>query len=119
MLVPVSAEFLRTSFRIEHAGAFEFNPAGDTGYRVSPPTRPLYIEKYIGCAPYAPYDEGRGYGGPLFYGIREEEDVAVVDELGVNDLVFYYPMHGELHGREPGKKMLTEFRKHFLTSASM
>jgi hypothetical protein len=46
-------------------------------------------------------------------------DVAVVDELGVNDLVFYYPMHGELHGREPVKKMLTEFRKHFLTSASM
>ena len=45
--------------------------------------------------------------------------MAVVDELGVNDLVFYYPMHGELHGREPGKKMLTEFRKHFLTSASM
>ena len=31
-------------------------------------------------------------------------DVAVVDELGVNDLVFYYPMHGELHGREPVKK---------------
>ena len=45
-------------------------------------------------------------------------DVAVVDELGANDLVFYYPMHGELHGREPVKKMLTEFRKHFLTSAS-
>jgi hypothetical protein len=73
MPVPVCpqfiAEFLRTLFRIEHAGAFEFNPAGGTGYRVSQPTRPLYIEKYIGCAPY---DEGRGYGGPLFHGILEE-----------------------------------------------
>ena len=105
MPVPVCpqfiAEFLRTLFRIEHAGAFEFNPAGGAGYRVSQPTRPLYIEKYIACAPY---DGGRGYGGPLFYGILKEGDVAVVDELGVNDLVFYYPMHGELHGREPVKK---------------
>jgi hypothetical protein len=62
MPVPVCpqfiAEFLRTLFPVEHAGAFEFKPAGGTGYRVS--QRPLYIEKYIGCAPY---DEGRGYGG--------------------------------------------------------
>jgi steroid delta-isomerase-like uncharacterized protein len=40
-------------------------------------------------------------------------NVAVVDELGADDLVFYYPMHGELRGREPVKQMLTEFREAF------
>lgn len=37
----------------------------------------------------------------------------IVDELGAEDLVFSYPMHGELRGREPVKKMLTDFVEAF------
>lgn len=37
----------------------------------------------------------------------------IVDELGAEDLVFYYPMHGELHGREPVKKMIVDFVEAF------
>jgi predicted ester cyclase len=37
----------------------------------------------------------------------------IVDELGAEDLVFSYPMHGELHGREPVKKMLTDLVEAF------
>ena len=37
----------------------------------------------------------------------------IVDGLGAEDLVFSYPMHGELHGREPVKKMLTDFVEAF------
>jgi steroid delta-isomerase-like uncharacterized protein len=37
----------------------------------------------------------------------------IVDELGAEDLVFSYPMHGELHGREPVKQMLTDLVEAF------
>ncbi len=37
----------------------------------------------------------------------------IVDELGAEDLVFSYPMHGELRGREPVKKMLTDLVEAF------
>ena len=37
----------------------------------------------------------------------------VVDELGADDLVVSYPLHGELHGREPVKRMLVELREAF------
>ncbi|WP_431921179.1 ester cyclase [Nonomuraea jabiensis] len=37
----------------------------------------------------------------------------IVDELGTDDLLFHYPMHGEMHGREAPKKMIVEFREAF------
>jgi predicted ester cyclase len=37
----------------------------------------------------------------------------IVDELATDDLLFRYPMHGELHGREPVKAMLEEFTDAF------
>ncbi len=38
----------------------------------------------------------------------------IVDELGADDLVFSYPLHGELHhGLEPVKEMLTGFVEAF------
>jgi predicted ester cyclase len=37
----------------------------------------------------------------------------IVDELADDDLVFRYPMHGELHGPEPVKAMLVEFTEAF------
>ncbi len=40
-------------------------------------------------------------------------NVAIVDELGTDDLVFSYPLHGNLRGREAVKKMLVELRGAF------
>lgn len=37
----------------------------------------------------------------------------IVDELGADDIVVSYPLHGELHGREPVKKMLIDFVEAF------
>ncbi|SEF76154.1 ester cyclase [Nitrosomonas ureae] len=51
--------------------------------------------------------------GRWFTEYWQKGNVAIVDELGAEDLVFSYPMHGELHGREPVKKMLIEFREAF------
>ena len=51
--------------------------------------------------------------GRWFTEYWQKGNVSIVDELGAEDLVWYYPMHGELHGREPVKKMLVEFREAF------
>ncbi|MER2513982.1 MAG: ester cyclase [Nitrosomonas ureae] len=51
--------------------------------------------------------------GRWFTEYWQKGNVAIVDELGAEDLMFSYPMHGELHGREPVKKMLIEFREAF------
>lgn len=37
----------------------------------------------------------------------------IVDELATDDLLFRYPMHGELHGKQPVKDMLVEFTQAF------
>jgi predicted ester cyclase len=37
----------------------------------------------------------------------------IVDELGADNLVFSYPLHGELHGREPVKKNITDLVEAF------
>ena len=51
--------------------------------------------------------------GRWFTEYWQKGNVSIVDELGAKDLVWYYPMHGELHDREPVKKMLVEFREAF------
>lgn len=51
--------------------------------------------------------------GRWFTEYWQKGNVAIVDELGAEDLVFSYPMHGKLHSREPVKKMLIEFREAF------
>jgi alpha-beta hydrolase superfamily lysophospholipase/predicted ester cyclase len=40
-------------------------------------------------------------------------DPSIVDELAAEDLVFSYPLHGELHGREPVKQTILELREAF------
>ena len=40
-------------------------------------------------------------------------DLSVVDELGAEDIVFHYPMHGVIKGRSALKAMMAEFREAF------
>ena len=40
-------------------------------------------------------------------------DLSVVDELGAEDIVFHYPMHGVIKDRSALKAMMAEFREAF------
>ena len=40
-------------------------------------------------------------------------DLSVVDKLGAQDILFQYPMHGPIRGRENLKIMMAEMRKAF------
>lgn len=40
-------------------------------------------------------------------------DLSVVDELGAEDIVFHYPMHGVVKGRSAIKAMMAEMREAF------